>query len=78
MILIPAFNVELVLEQTLNALLQQLLSDQVLVVSDGSTDKSTQIVNDKRINLLGLPFVSGVGAAMRSGLRFAKENGFQK
>ena len=78
LIVIPAFNEELVLGQTLNALLQEVSSKQVLVVSDGSTDKTSQIVNDKSINLLELPFNLGVGAAMRSGFQFAKENGFQK
>jgi glycosyltransferase involved in cell wall biosynthesis len=78
LIVIPAFNEELVLEQTLNALLQEVSSNQVLVVNDGSTDKTSQIVNDKSINLLELPFNLGVGAAMRSGFQFAKENGFQK
>jgi glycosyltransferase involved in cell wall biosynthesis len=77
-IVIPAFNEEAVLEMTLIALLREVPSHHVLVVSDGSTDKTSQIVNDRKINLLELPFNLGVGAAMRSGFQFAKENGFQK
>jgi glycosyltransferase involved in cell wall biosynthesis len=78
LVVIPAFNEEAVLGRTLDALLQEVSSNQVLVVSDGSTDKTSQIVNDRKINLLELPFNLGVGAAMRSGFQFAKENGFQK
>ena len=78
LVVIPAFNEEAVLGRTLDALLQEVSSDQVLVVSDGSTDKTSQIVNGRKINLLELPFNLGVGAAMRSGFQFAKENGFQK
>jgi len=78
LVVIPAFNEEDVLGRTLDALLQEVSSNQVLVVSDGSTDKTSQIVNDRKINLLELPFNLGVGAAMRSGFQFAKENGFQK
>jgi glycosyltransferase involved in cell wall biosynthesis len=78
LVVIPAFNEEAVLGSTLDALLQEVPSNQVLVVSDGSTDKTSQIVLDKRINLLELPFNLGVGAAMRSGFQYAKENGFQK
>jgi glycosyltransferase involved in cell wall biosynthesis len=78
LVVIPAFNEEAVLGRTLDALLQEVSSSQVLVVSDGSTDKTSQIVNDRKINLLELPFNLGVGAAMRSGFQFAKENGFQK
>ena len=78
LVVIPAFNEEAVLGRTLDALLHEVSSNQVLVVSDGSTDKTSQIVNDRKINLLELPFNLGVGAAMRSGFQFAKENGFQK
>ena len=78
LVVIPAFNEEAVLGRTLDALLQEVPSNQVLVVSDGSTDRTSQIVLDKRINLLELPFNLGVGAAMRSGFQYAKENGFQK
>jgi glycosyltransferase involved in cell wall biosynthesis len=78
LVVIPAFNEEAVLGRALDALLQEVSINQVLVVSDGSTDKTSQIVNDRKINLLELPFNLGVGVAMRSGFQFAKENGFQK
>jgi len=78
LVVIPAFNEEAVLGRTLDALLQEVPSNQVLVVSDGSTDKTSQIVTKRKINLLELPFNLGVGAAMRAGFQFAKENGFQK
>ena len=78
LVVIPAFNEEAVLGRTLDALLQEVPSNQGLVVSDGSTDSTSQIVLDKRINLLELPFNLGVGAAMRSGFQYAKENGFEK
>jgi glycosyltransferase involved in cell wall biosynthesis len=78
LIVIPAFNEVTVLGRTLDALLQKVPSTQVLVVNDGSTDKTSQIVTERKINLLELPFNLGVGAAMRSGFQYAKENGFQK
>ena len=78
LVVIPAFNEEAVLGRTLDALLQEVSSNQVLVVSDGSTDKTSQIVTERKINLLELPFNLGVGAAIRSGFQYAKENGFQK
>ena len=78
LVVIPAFNEEAVLRKTLDALLLEVSRSQVLVVSDGSTDKTSQIAIERKINLLELPFNLGVGAAMRSGFQFAKENGFQK
>jgi glycosyltransferase involved in cell wall biosynthesis len=78
LIVLPAFNEGEVLGRTLDYLLQEVPVSQILVVSDGSTDKTSQIARDRRINLLELPFNLGVGVAMRSGFRYAKENGFQK
>ena len=78
LVVIPAFNEEVVLPITLDALLRDVSIEQILVINDGSTDKTSQIVNDRKINLLDLPFNLGVGAAMRSGFQFAKENDFQK
>ena len=78
LVVIPAFNEEIVLERTLTALLQEVSVNQVLVVNDGSTDKTSEIVKTKNIQLLELPFNLGVGAAMRAGFQFALENGFEK
>jgi glycosyltransferase involved in cell wall biosynthesis len=44
LVVIPAFNEEAVLGRTLDSLLQEVPSNQVLVVSDGSTDRTSQIV----------------------------------
>ncbi|MFM8211752.1 MAG: glycosyltransferase family 2 protein [Actinomycetes bacterium] len=78
LIVIPAFNEELVLGKTLNELIKLIPVNQILVVSDGSTDKTSEIVKNLNINLLELPFNLGVGAAMRAGFEFALENGFSK
>ena len=78
LIVIPAFNEELVLGKTLNELVKLIPVNQILVVSDGSTDKTSEIVKNLNINLLELPFNLGVGAAMRAGFQFALENGFSK
>lgn len=78
LIVIPAFNEELVLGKTLNELVKLIPVNQILVVSDGSTDKTSEIVKNLNINLLELPFNLGVGAAMRAGFQFALENDFSK
>jgi glycosyltransferase involved in cell wall biosynthesis len=78
LIVIPAFNEELVLGKTLDVLTQEIPSNQILVVSDGSTDKTSEIVKSRKINLLELSFNLGVGAAMRAGFQFAFENNFSK
>ena len=78
LVVVPAFNEEAVLARTINALLLEVPIDQILVVNDGSEDRTSQIVLDLGINQLELPFNLGVGAAMRAGFQYAKENGIQK
>ena len=72
LVVVPAFNEEPVLAKTLDALLREVSTDHVLVVNDGSSDRTSQIVNERKVNLLELPFNLGVGVAMRSGFQFAK------
>ena len=45
-IVIPVFNVEKYVKQTLDSVKNQLSNpDEVIVINDGSTDKSSQIIN---------------------------------
>jgi glycosyltransferase involved in cell wall biosynthesis len=78
LVVVPAFNEEAVLATTLDALVKEVPRNQVLVVSDGSTDNTSAIVLEKNINLLEIPFNLGVGAAMRAGFQYANENNFSK
>lgn len=43
----------------------------VLVVSDGSTDRTSEVARRSRVMVLDLPINLGVGGAMRAGYKFA-------
>ena len=46
-VIIPAYNSEMFLAETLECLDRQLLDDiQIIVVDDGSTDKTAEIVTE--------------------------------
>lgn len=49
---------------------------EVLVIDDGSTDETADRARAAGARVLGLPFNSGVGAAMRTAFLFALRNGF--
>jgi dolichol-phosphate mannosyltransferase len=50
--------------------------DAVLVVDDGSTDRSADVAREQGAEVLPLGRTVGVGAALRAGFRWAQERGF--
>ena len=69
LVIVPAFNEAASIE----GVIQDLLSQQfaVLVVSDGSTDKTAALAHAAGARVLDLPINLGVGGALRAGFRFA-------
>lgn len=76
LVLLPAWNEE----EALPGLLEELASfhplSRVLVVNDGSTDRTTEVVKEAGATVLTLPINLGVGGALRAGYRWALRNGF--
>jgi len=73
-IIIPAYNEELVIAAILNQLLEMPQIDEIIVVDDGSSDKTANIVQtytDKGVILVQHPYNIGNGAAVKSGVRRA-------
>jgi glycosyltransferase involved in cell wall biosynthesis len=48
----------------------------IVVVDDGSTDRTAGIAADRGAHVLRLPFNLGIGGAMQTGYRFAFERGY--
>ena len=48
----------------------------IVVVDDGSTDRTAGIAADRGAHVLRLPFNLGIGGAMQTGYRFAFEHGY--
>ena len=73
-LLIPAFNEE----QTLASLLEAAKNyvDSVLVVDDGSSDKTKQIAKQLHIDVLSHPSNRGKGAALQTGFHYLIQKGF--
>jgi glycosyltransferase involved in cell wall biosynthesis len=49
---------------------------EVVVVSDGSTDRTVEVAEELGAHALRLPFNLGIGGAVQTGFRYAFENGF--
>lgn len=74
-VVIPAYNASAYITDCLNSVLTQCETDfEVIVVNDGSTDNTSQVVStftDSRIHLLHRPN-GGLAAARNTGIRAAK------
>lgn len=75
-VIIPTYNNHKTLERVLDGVLSY--TNQIIVVNDGSTDPTAQILEDyPAINVIHFETNKGKGKALRAGLQAAKELGFQ-
>ena len=76
-VIVPAYNVEKYIEESLNSIINQTLKDiEIIIINDGSTDKSTEIINeisrnDSRVIVINQKY-SGVSKARNIGMMLAK------
>ncbi len=71
-ILIPAFNEEKSIGDTIGKVKDLYPDFEILVIDDGSTDKTLQAAMDAGANVWPHPYNIGNGAAIKSGLRIAQ------
>ena len=69
LVIVPAFNEAGSISDVLTEL--KSFNYQVLVVSDGSSDATSDIARNIGVRVLDLPLNLGVGGALRAGFRFA-------
>jgi len=71
-VLLPAYNEERSIGTTIKKIKSLYPDFEVLVVDDGSTDKTLQVAMNAGANVWPHPYNIGNGAAVKSGLRIAK------
>ena len=76
LIVVPAFNEEASVGDVIAEIRAKLPGADVLVVDDGSADATTERAIAAGAMVARLPFNLGVGGAMRTGYRFALEQGY--
>lgn len=76
LIVMPAFNEQEVVGSVVEEVLNKLPGVRVVVVDDGSSDRTGELANAAGATVISLPFNLGVGGAMRVGFKYAIEHGF--
>ena len=67
-VLVPAFNEQKVIKDIINSLLKNF--SNVIVINDGSNDRTLEIINDLDIKVLSHEINLGVGAAVQTGFDY--------
>ena len=76
-ILIPAFNASPTIKELINQLFTlEILPDNVIVINDGSTDETSSIAKELRVNVIDLHRNQGKGAALLSGFKYFLQNSY--
>ena len=78
LILIPAWNEQETLGAVIGEVRSTLPHAHVLVVNDGSTDRTSDVASEAGARILELPINLGVGGAMRAGYTYAMRNGYDR
>lgn len=76
LIIIPAYNEEASLPGVLQDLRAYFPQGHILVVDDGSRDRTAHVASVAGVSLVRLPFNLGIGGAVQTGYRYAQRNDY--
>jgi glycosyltransferase involved in cell wall biosynthesis len=75
-VIIPTYNNHQTIQQVIKDVL--VYTDQILVVNDGSTDNTAELINEfNQIDVVSYPKNKGKGYALRQGFKAAWEDGYE-
>ncbi len=76
MVIIPAFNEEGSVGQVVENVRSHLPQSDILVINDGSKDRTSEKARTCGAKVLDLPFNLGIGGAMQTGYKYAHMKGY--
>ncbi|MDA8121349.1 MAG: glycosyltransferase family 2 protein [Deltaproteobacteria bacterium] len=76
LITIPAFNEAETIGDVVRGILGENLGCDIVVVDDGSSDKTAQVLGSLPVIVLSHPVNLGYGAAVQTGMMYAVRNGY--
>lgn len=77
LVLVPAYNAARHLPELITRLRKFVCDENLLVVNDGSTDNSAEILRQAAVNHIEFPQNRGKGAALMAGFNYAVDNRYR-
>ena len=75
-IFLPAFNEATIIKNVIKDI-KTIGYQNIVVINDGSTDKTVEIAKKEKVKVISLSINQGVGVAIRTGIAFAKRKNFE-
>ncbi|WP_074259401.1 glycosyltransferase family 2 protein [Agromyces cerinus] len=76
LVIVPAWNEEANVGNTVREIRSRAPQYDIVVVDDGSTDKTARVARDAGATVIPLPINLGVGGAMRAGFTYAQRHDY--
>lgn len=76
LLIIPAYNEEKNIGQVLRKLKLLNLGLDIIVINDGSKDKTIEVVEEEKITIISHPYNLGYAAALQTGFKYARNKGY--
>jgi len=76
LLIIPAYNEEKNIGQVLKNLKLSKLDLDIIVINDGSKDRTKEVVEEESISIISHPYNLGYAAALQTGFKYAQNKGY--
>jgi len=76
LVVIPAYNEEDNIARVIQQIRKYVPYIDILVINDGSKDRTEQVVSDIGAEVINLPYNMGYGTALQTGFRYALRHGY--
>lgn len=76
LVIIPAYNEEACIKNTIEKLKEAQPEIDYVIINDCSKDRTLEICKENNFNFISLSVNLGIGGAVQTGYRYAKENGY--
>jgi len=76
LVIIPAYNEEANVAAVIHQVQHHLPLAEAVVINDGSHDRTARVAAEAGATVITLPYNMGYGAALQTGYKYARENGY--